>query len=47
MIELLRRALRRLTNVTESSFVAVGTAHVRHYAPLTHPSRRGQMMKSV
>jgi hypothetical protein len=41
MIEMQRRALRRLKNVIESSFVAVGTARSRHYAPLTHPSRRG------
>ena len=41
MTELLRRALRHLRNVTESSFVAAGTARSRHYAPLTSPSRRG------
>jgi len=40
MTQLLWRALRRLGNVTESSFVTVGTALSRHYAPLTHPSRR-------
>ena len=40
MTELLRRALRRLANVTESSFVAAGSAIGRHYAPLAHPSRR-------
>jgi hypothetical protein len=40
MTELLRRALRRLANATESAFVASGTATGRQYAPLAHSSRR-------
>ena len=40
MTELLRRVLHRLATAAESAFTASGTAVSRHYAPLTHPSRR-------
>ena len=40
MTELLRRVLRRLENVTESSFTTVGSTLSRHYIALSHPSPR-------
>jgi hypothetical protein len=40
MTELLRRALRRLETVAESSFATVGSTLSRHYGALSHPSPR-------
>ena len=41
MMELLRRALRRLETFTASSLTTAGSALGHHYGDLSHPSLRG------